>query len=508
MLSVYAKDPRERSIADEIEDAKDFLDTLKEEFGVPIYWKFGNHEERFDHYIYRNADQLGFVKKFTLEAVMDLEKYNCTVIKDKRIIKIGHLNVIHGHEFGMGFLAPVNPARTFFLRAKAPTIGGDKHTTSEHSGRTINRKLITCWSIGCLCYSADTEVLTDAGFVRFDNLLQSQNIAEYDPATEAILYRKPLAYQRYDYSGKMHLFQSSRLDLLVTPEHKMLHFHDTIGGYQTSTAEELSNYHTIKIPNSGRFVGDSAGLSPDEARLLSWIITEGSVDISHKTSLRISIYQKKPHRVREIKAVLMRMGIKSSITKDKRNGVLQFRLPVKETRRVFGLGLSHNIRRIPRRLLNSRINVLRACYETLIAGDGHRNPKGTDYFATKHLELAEDFQELCTKIGYSVRIIYDTSPTNYAPNGASIYRCKVRKSSYVTVAQRKVVDYNGEVFDITTTTGFFVVRRNGNVAISGNCDLKPRYRPINEWNHGFAYVTNEDKTFRVMNMRIEDGQVY
>ena len=150
-LSVFAKDPRERNIKDEVEDGKDLLYTLKKEFGVPIYWKFGNHEERFDHYIYRHAEQLGFLKEFTLEKVMEFEKYNCKVIKDKRIIKIGHLNVIHGHEFGMGFIAPVNPARTFFLRAKAPTIGGDKHFTSEHSGKTINGKLITCWSIGCLC---------------------------------------------------------------------------------------------------------------------------------------------------------------------------------------------------------------------------------------------------------------------------------------------------------------------------------------------------------------------
>lgn len=150
-LSVFSKDPRERNIKEEFEDFKDILETIMETFpGAKIYYKYGNHEERFDHYIYRHAEQLGFLETFNLETALDLKKYGVTVIKDKRIIKIGHLNVVHGHEFRGGLIASVNPARTFFLRAKAPTLGGDRHMTSEHSGRTIDGKLITCWSIGCL----------------------------------------------------------------------------------------------------------------------------------------------------------------------------------------------------------------------------------------------------------------------------------------------------------------------------------------------------------------------
>ena len=150
-LSAFSRDPRERNIKEEVEDCKDFLAMLKEEFDVPLYFKFGNHEERFERYLYQHAEELAWLEEFTLEAVLRLKDFNCTVIRDKRIIKVGHLNVVHGHEFRGGIINPVNPARTFFLRAKAPTLGGDRHTTSEHSGRTIDGKLITCWSVGCLC---------------------------------------------------------------------------------------------------------------------------------------------------------------------------------------------------------------------------------------------------------------------------------------------------------------------------------------------------------------------
>ena len=151
-LSPFVRDPRLRDVATEVEDFKDFLGMLKDEFNVPIYFKFGNHEERFETYIYTHAKEFAGLKQFTLDALLDLEKYNCTVIRDKRVIKVGHLNIIHGHEFKGGIIGPVNPARTFFLRAKATTIGGHHHTTSEHSGRAIDGKLITCWSTGCLCH--------------------------------------------------------------------------------------------------------------------------------------------------------------------------------------------------------------------------------------------------------------------------------------------------------------------------------------------------------------------
>lgn len=41
------------------------------------------------------------------------------------------------------------------------------------------------------------------------------------------------------------------------------------------------------------------------------------------------------------------------------------------------------------------------------------------------------------------------------------------------------------------------------------CQLHPGWKPINEWNHGFAYIeTSEDGGFEVHNFRIINGKVY
>jgi hypothetical protein len=59
--------------------------------------------------------------------------------------------VIHGHEFGYGVSNPVNPARTFFLKAKCHVIGGHYHQTSHHSEKNLEQNLVSAWSSGCLC---------------------------------------------------------------------------------------------------------------------------------------------------------------------------------------------------------------------------------------------------------------------------------------------------------------------------------------------------------------------
>jgi hypothetical protein len=83
--------------------------------------------------------------------VIEASKYGIEVVKSKKVILAGKLNIIHGHELPKGMAAPVNPARGFFLRTKASTIGGHHHQTSEHIENDLNNNLIGAFSTGCLC---------------------------------------------------------------------------------------------------------------------------------------------------------------------------------------------------------------------------------------------------------------------------------------------------------------------------------------------------------------------
>ena len=149
-LSRYCKDPKKRNFAGELKAFEDFMNILNDIYGCKIYYKLGNHEERYNHFLWMKAGEIADVEEFQLEEIIKKRAKNVIVIKDKRIIKLGHLNVLHGHEFAGGVFSPVNIARGLFLKAKVSAMQGHNHQTSEHSESNLEGKLTTTFSLGCL----------------------------------------------------------------------------------------------------------------------------------------------------------------------------------------------------------------------------------------------------------------------------------------------------------------------------------------------------------------------
>jgi predicted phosphodiesterase len=149
-LSRFLKDPRARSVAEEINDTKQFLRVAAEMF-PRVIWKYGNHDERYENYLLTKAPELLDVEGVSLPSLLKLSEMGVEVITGKRPIYAGALTLLHGHELNGGISAPVNIARGLFLRAKACAIQGHNHQTSEHSEVDVRRKLVTTWSLGCLC---------------------------------------------------------------------------------------------------------------------------------------------------------------------------------------------------------------------------------------------------------------------------------------------------------------------------------------------------------------------
>ena len=151
-ISRFEKDPRKRNFGHEVLMTRQLLTTIRKLFPkAAIYYKCGNHDVRYDHYIMRNAPDLLGMDEFSFESLMHLDKLDITFIPDKQIIHAGRLTILHGHELGMSVFSPVNIARGLFLRAKDSALCGHHHQSSEHSEPNINGKLTTCWSVACLC---------------------------------------------------------------------------------------------------------------------------------------------------------------------------------------------------------------------------------------------------------------------------------------------------------------------------------------------------------------------
>jgi hypothetical protein len=148
-ISSYQTEKSKRDLVNEIEMTREFLSILRSVFpNAQIYLKRGNHEIRWERYIFNNAKAFEDLQELQFSAMFHLDKYNIHLIEDTTIVSIGGLTAIHAHEVrGVG---GVFPARTLFMKTLTSAICGDCHRTSEYTGKSITDRFHTCWTVGCL----------------------------------------------------------------------------------------------------------------------------------------------------------------------------------------------------------------------------------------------------------------------------------------------------------------------------------------------------------------------
>jgi hypothetical protein len=63
-LSRFIKDPKKRNFKLELDTFKALFDVFEKELGCKIYFKIGNHEERYEHFLYEKAGELVGIEEF------------------------------------------------------------------------------------------------------------------------------------------------------------------------------------------------------------------------------------------------------------------------------------------------------------------------------------------------------------------------------------------------------------------------------------------------------------
>jgi len=148
--SDFVKDPRIRSYPSEVEMVKDIHSMINEILRPKaFFWKLGNHEARIERLVMSKAPALVGLKGLSYEEIYQVKESGITLIPPTHPARYKALTILHGDEYG-GILSPVNPARGLYLKAGACTVGGHLHATSEHTASTVQGKIVTCWSVGCL----------------------------------------------------------------------------------------------------------------------------------------------------------------------------------------------------------------------------------------------------------------------------------------------------------------------------------------------------------------------
>lgn len=150
LLSRFEKDIRKRGVKFEIDCAKQILKYIRFKFPLAtIVYYMGNHDHRWTKYMLNKAPELLDIEEFSLYHILGLAELQIHLVDNNRGWKAGKLNGRHGHEFyGSG---GVNPARSYYLKAKDNIVVNHVHRTSNYIIPDITKQVHAGFSIACLC---------------------------------------------------------------------------------------------------------------------------------------------------------------------------------------------------------------------------------------------------------------------------------------------------------------------------------------------------------------------
>ena len=353
------------------------------------------------------------------------------------------------------------------------------------------------------CYSEDMEALTRNGWVLFSELEWSDELATVDLATDLIEYQRPTELIARRYEGEMIQFgggKYSRIDLLVTPTHRMVIFAGQASkGPLIREAGELTIWDKIKttatwkgddsqtctlpatgqttrpemcihcgrqrshsdkrhgrrglcyacywqegiratypkLPASARFYPEVSISKKDLASFVGWYVAEGSCRINERKKGR---NRGKTHVVQ----ISQNQGAKQDQICE-----LLDRLPWAYHAHSKGVVISNKqaydlvaplgnkyTKHVPQWVKDSNPEIIGEFIRCAVDGDGWRDGKGEAYATVSRL-LADDMMELYLKIGHSVSArIVKAKAYSIRGHAGSVERCRQQYHVYRKTTDR------------------------------------------------------------------------
>jgi hypothetical protein len=300
------------------------------------------------------------------------------------------------------------------------------------------------------CFSDDTTILTKDGHKNIKDVKTGDLVYSMNPSTLETEFKPVVNTFSYCYFGDMvHINSGKKIDMLVTPNHKMFMQPDNQPAkkFDFIEAKDITYHHFPSInPISGispntisldKYVrNDESILDPsgqhlwspphakhkkagvpmifktaDMLELAGWYISEGCIVQNGITiSQSMSANKKNCHNIEEL---LMRMGLRYQSHSSKHN-VISYTI----FHRLIQEFMLENFGRysegvyIASSIFEYDSSLLHHLFISMMKGDGCLSTKSdkssqTLKYTTKSYQLAKDFQRLCIHLGLLSRVHYE-----------------------------------------------------------------------------------------------------
>lgn len=369
------------------------------------------------------------------------------------------------------------------------------------------------------CYDDQTEILTQNGWVKFEDLPADVPVATLNPVTHAFEWQVPTERQKYRYVGELLKFSAGtnkpRLDLLVTPSHRhwtkirekqvpdITKGWEILEAWQAACVTNRQWWRVAAAEWRGHTqVPDCTSATLEVfAEFVGWWVAEGWI---HSDGKIVNVCQERVGHTeycRQIEAVVARLGIPYTVgnytSNNGSDGKTKYRLwSIKSEALAVWLtehcGKGARNKKLSRFVKDWDTPALIALFHGYMRGDGakrgnewavktgvkqthrYRSALTDDYvnFTSTSHQLLEDFSEVCCKIGIVLR------PGVGVPargNRREQYVANICGNPYTQTEGKtfaKPETYDGHVYCCTVPNGIVFVRRNGIPVFSGNSSPK------------------------------------
>lgn len=304
------------------------------------------------------------------------------------------------------------------------------------------------------CYDELTQIFTNAGWIFFKELNNTHLVAEIlDDGSYHFV--KPNKIISQYYSGDMIQLSGAngKLDLLVTPNHRMIIMHN--GNMVVETAENSKFYHAKNLIRSARVSNNSTSLSNIE-RLQIAFQADGSYTTSGN-KIRFSF--SKQRKIDRLIDILEKCNISYKIYNLSDNRVeFNIDIPASRFHKDF-----------------EWVDIEHLSYdwcvefiEELSYWDSTRRSNSRFKFDTTNKKVSDIVEIIALSAGYGVLTCHHIDDRK--ENFSDVYTSNILKRNSINgqVVNKKTISYDGMVYCVNVNSGRVLVKRNRCTVVCGN----------------------------------------
>lgn len=339
------------------------------------------------------------------------------------------------------------------------------------------------------CLSKDTRIVTKNGLKKYNEINLNTIIPTVNIQKQCVEYKSIEDIQiqhineaiEYSYRNHSQFIVSKNHNILLEKYNQKV---QNLDSFVKCKAIDVANYKTpLLFPSTWKSGNKDYKIKDDWITLLGWILTDCYYKKNKSGDFKISIYQSKPEKVKDIKKLLSNLNLKYNLRTDKPildnkikyikpdgsvgekqvkcNYVAQeFHFSKTDSNFIAKkLHLKENRKEFPDWLYLMSDRQVQVFNKALLAGNGCDNILWGDRYV---LEQVQNLNATHNQL---------TSIVDYSPNCDYLVFYKGRKKkkmSYTRQLTQKSISYNDIMWDITVPNHLFFVERNGKIMITGN----------------------------------------